>query len=85
MREINNVEVAAISGGLDGSDLASGIGAWIGYSAGYGLWNYSVTGYNVGAVLTGVAGAMAGAVIGRFADRLLDNYINPVVDQVLPV
>jgi hypothetical protein len=85
MRLINNVEVAAISGGLDGRDLSGAMGAWIGYSAGFGLWNYSVSSFNVGAVLTGLAGAMTGAVVGRFADSLLDNYINPIVDQVVPV
>ena len=68
MRLINNVEVAAISGGLDGRDLASAMGAWIGYNAGTGLWGYSVSGFNVGGVVAGLACAMAGAT--RAASRI---------------
>lgn len=86
MREINNVELAAVSGGdLDGRDVASAMGAWIGYAAAQDLFGgaLSVGGYNVGGVVSGVVFAMGGAVVGRFADALLDSYINPVVDNVV--
>ncbi len=80
MRNINNVEVAAVSGGLNASEASSLAGAFMFKDV--FAFNYSVAGYDLGAALATAGGVVVGSVVGRFVEHVVSTHVYPVTDSV---
>lgn len=85
MRNIDNVEVAAVSGGVSDEHASSLFGAYMCRQMFVNATtNYPVQGYNIGHFGAQVVGMVVGAVVGRVVHNVVRDYVNPVADAVTP-